>query len=138
MEPDEQAIRQLHSTFIDAVNAADVDRLLGLMTDDVVLLSPGREPVGREGFGPVHSGAHAQSRIRCTSELEEVVVVGDVAYTRSRDALSVTPRATSTRSGQAGGDETRLAGHRLTVYRKHPDGRWLLARDAHTLTPVSG
>jgi ketosteroid isomerase-like protein len=30
----------------------------------------------------------------------------------------------------------QLAGYRLTVYRKHPDGRWLLARDAHTLTPV--
>lgn len=24
------------------------------------------------------------------------------------------------------------AGHRITVYRKQPDGRWLLARDAHT------
>src|SRR5438876_5736589 len=32
-------------------------------------------------------------RIRCISELEEVVVVGEVAYTRSRDALSVTQRA---------------------------------------------
>jgi ketosteroid isomerase-like protein len=29
----------------------------------------------------------------------------------------------------------RLAGHRLTVYRKQLDGRWLLARDAHTLSP---
>jgi hypothetical protein len=32
-------------------------------------------------------------RICCTSELEEVVVVSEVAYTRSRHALSVTPRA---------------------------------------------
>jgi ketosteroid isomerase-like protein len=31
----------------------------------------------------------------------------------------------------------QLAGHRLTVYRKQPDGRWLLARDAHTLSPVA-
>ena len=33
-------------------------------------------------------------------------------------------------------EATRLAGHRITVYRKQPDGRWLLARDAHTLSPV--
>jgi ketosteroid isomerase-like protein len=31
----------------------------------------------------------------------------------------------------------QLAGHRLTVYRKQPDGRWLLVRDAHTLSPVA-
>jgi ketosteroid isomerase-like protein len=60
--------------------------------------------------------------------LEEVVVIGEVAYTRSQDALSVIPRA--------GGKERQLAGHRITVYRKQPDGSWLLARDAHTLSPV--
>jgi ketosteroid isomerase-like protein len=60
--------------------------------------------------------------------LEEVVVVGEVAYTRSRDSLSVAPRD--------GGEATQLAGYRITVYRKQPDGRWLLARDAHTLSPV--
>jgi ketosteroid isomerase-like protein len=35
MEPDEQTLRQLHSTWIDAVNAGDLARLLTLMTDDV-------------------------------------------------------------------------------------------------------
>jgi ketosteroid isomerase-like protein len=61
--------------------------------------------------------------------LEDVVVVGEVAYTLSRDSLSVTARA--------GGEAMQLAGHRITVYRKQPDGRWLLARDAHTLSPVA-
>ena len=98
------------------------------MADDVVFLNPGRAPFGRDGFPANFSAAHQQVRIRCSSELEEIVVVGEVAYTRSRDALSVTPRA--------GGDVTQLAGHRITVYRKLPDGRWLLARDAHTLSPV--
>ena len=58
----------------------------------------------------------------------QVVVAGEVAFTRSRDALSVTRRA--------GGEATQLAGHRITVYRKQLDGRWLLARDAHSLSPV--
>jgi ketosteroid isomerase-like protein len=60
--------------------------------------------------------------------LEEVVVVGEVAYTRSRDALSVTSRA--------GGKAAQLAGHRMTVYRKQRDGRWLLSRDIHTLAAL--
>ena len=129
MRPDEQAIRELHSIWIDAVNAGDLAHLLTLMADDVVLLNPGRAPVGREGFSAVFSSAHQQARIHCVSDLEEVVVVGEVAYTLSRDSLSVTPRA--------GGEAMHLAGHRITVYRKQPDGRWLVARDAHTLSPVA-
>ena len=128
MGPDEQAIRRLHSTWIEAVNAGDLEYLLTSMADDVVLLNPGGEPFGRDGFTAGFTAAHRDNRIRCTSDLEEVVVVGEVAYTRCRDALTVIPRA--------GGETVQLAGHRLTVYRKQPDGRWLLARDAHTLSPV--
>lgn len=129
MEPDERAIREVHSTWIDAVNAGDLVRLLALMADDVVFLNPGRAPVGRDGFSPGFSAGHQESQIHCVSELEEVVVVGEVAYTRARDSLSVTPRA--------GGETVQLAGHRITIYRKQRDGRWLLARDAHTLSPVA-
>ena len=128
MGSDEQAIRELHSTWIDAVNAGDLVRLLTLMADDVVFLNPGRAPFGRDGFFSGFSAAHQKARINCISELEDVVVVGEVAYTLSRDSLSVTPRA--------GGEAMQLAGHRITVYRKQRDGRWLLARDAHTLSPV--
>ena len=93
MGPDERAIRELHSTWIDAVNAGDLVRLLTWMADDVVFLHPGRAPFGRDVFSAAFSAAHQQARIRCISELEEVVVVGEVAYTRSRDSLSVIPRA---------------------------------------------
>lgn len=66
-------------------------------------------------FPPAARPPHQQFRIRCASELEEVVVVGDIAYTRCQDSLSMTPRA--------GGETTELAGHRLSIYRKQPDGR---------------
>jgi ketosteroid isomerase-like protein len=61
--------------------------------------------------------------------LDEVVVVGELAFARARDSVTVTPHG--------GGEPTRFAGHRLTVYRKQADGRWLLARDANTLSPES-
>ena len=129
---DERAIREVHSRWIDAVNAGDLDRLLSLMADDVVFLNPSQAPFGRDGFSTGFSAAHQKAQIRCVSELEEVVVVGEVAYTRSRDSLSVIPRD----GGEAGGEAMQLAGHRITIYRKQPDGRWLLARDAHTLSAV--
>ena len=125
---DERAIREMHSVWIDAVNAGDLGRLLTLMADDVVFLSPGQAPCDRDGFSSGFSAAHRQARINCVSELQNVVVVGEVAYTLSRDSLSVAPRA--------GGEALQLSGHRITVYRKQPDGRWLLARDAHTVSPV--
>lgn len=128
MGPDEQEIREVHSAWIDAVNAGDLDRLLTLAAEDVVFLGPGEAPVGRDRFSANFSAAHQQLQIRCSSELEEVVVVGGVAYTRSRDELSASPRA--------GGEPTHVAGHRITIYRKQPSGRWLLARDAHTLAPA--
>src|SRR5260370_199971 len=98
------------------------------MADHVVFINPAQAPVGRDGFSAAFSAAHQRVRIRCISELEEVVVVGDVAYTRSRDALSVTQRAD--------GEATQLAGYRITVYRQQTDGRWLLAPHAPTLSPV--
>jgi len=128
MNPDERAIRELHTTWIDAVNSGNLARLLTLMSEDVVLLNPGGAPLGRDEFPTGFTAAHQHSWIRCISDLKEVVIVGDVGYTVCRDSLSVTPRA--------GGAAVELTGHRLTVYRKQSDGRWLLARDAHTLTPV--
>lgn len=124
----EEAIGAVHTAWINAVNAGDLARLLSLMTDDVVFLNPGQEPIGRDGFSSNFDGAHRRIQIRCSSELEEVVVAGEVAYTRSRDALDIVPRD--------GGEPKHLAGYRITVYRQQPDGRWLLARDAHTLSAV--
>ena len=129
MASDEREIRTVHSIWIDSVNAGDLARLLTLVAEDVVFLAPGQAPSGREGFSSNFTAAHQQMRICCTSELEEVVIVGEVACTRSRDALSVTLRA--------GEKAAQFAGHRMTLYRKQRDGRWLLSRDAHTLSAVA-
>jgi uncharacterized protein (TIGR02246 family) len=129
MGSDEREIRGLHSIWIDAVNTGDLACLLTLVAGDVVFLNPGEAPFGLERFSSNFKAAHQQMRICCASELEEVVVVGDVAYTRSRDTLSVTPRA--------GRKAAQLAGHSMTIYRKQRDGRWLLSRDVHTLSAVA-
>ena len=127
MGSDEQAVREAHAAWIAAVNAGDLEQLLGAMAPDVVFVAPGEDPNGRDEFRARFSGAHDEYRIHCVSELDDVVVVGEVAYTLARDSLSVTPRS--------GGEATTVSGHRLSIYRKQSDGRWLLARDIHTLVP---
>ena len=52
MGADERAIRELHSTWIDAVNAGDLVRLLTMMADDVVFLDSGRRRSAGMDFPP--------------------------------------------------------------------------------------
>ena len=126
MHADEQAVRALLATWIGAVNAGDLNHLLTLMTDDAVFLCPGQPPFGKEGFPKGFTEGHRLYQLQCTSEIEELYLIDDLAYTVCRDTLTLTPRE--------GGETMILAGNRLTIYRKQADGRWLLARDAHTLT----
>ncbi len=128
MVEEEHQVHTAHTAWIDAVNAGNLPRLLDMMTDDAVFLNPGQAPLDKAGFAGNFPKAPRQERIYCVSDLEDVVVVGEVAYAHSRDTLSITP--------PDGRKPLRLAGHRLTVYRRQADGRWLLARDAHTLSPV--
>lgn len=129
MNTDERAIRELHSAWIEAVNAGDLPRLLGWLADDAVLLNPDGPLVGRDAFAAKFGAALREIRFRCTSEVEELLVSGDLACARCRDSVTVSP---------LGSDETtRFAGDRMAIYRRQPDGRWLLARDIHTLAPAS-
>jgi uncharacterized protein (TIGR02246 family) len=58
MGPDERAIREVHSTWIDAVNAGDLVCLLSLMADDVVFLNPGRALFGLNDGSNLLGAAH--------------------------------------------------------------------------------
>ena len=129
MGKDEQAIRNLVATWMEATNAGDVARIVPLMADDVLFLTPGGPPFGRDAFVAGFTAFAQQQRINCTGELEEVVVAGDMAYARARLAVSITPRN--------GGETSYLAGFTLGVYRKTPDGRWVLARDANLVMPTA-
>ncbi len=129
MSDDEQEIRALVRTWMQASQAGDVETVLGLMTDDVVFLLPGRAPMRKDEFT---AAARAQAgpgapRVEGRSEIQEVQVAGDWAFLWSRLAVKVTP--------PGGAAPMERAGHTLTVLRKE-QGRWKLARDANLLAPV--
>lgn len=128
MHSDEQAIREMISKWMSATQAGDIDVVLDLMTDDVVFLQPGQPPMDKAGFAkaaqPQAAGA---MKFEGHSDIQEIKVLGDWAFIRTRLDVKVTPAgaATMTRSG-----------HTLSVLRKE-NGRWQLARDANLLGPPS-
>jgi len=128
MSQDEQQIRELVRTWMQASQAGDTDTVLDLVTDDVVFLQPGRAPMRKEEFAAMaraQSGAGAP-RIEGDTEIQEVQVAGDWAFLWTRLTVTVTP---------PGAPPVERAGHTLTVLRKE-QGRWRLARDANLLVPV--
>jgi uncharacterized protein (TIGR02246 family) len=124
MSDDERAIRELVATWMAASQAGDLKTVLGLMTDDVVFMVPGREPFGKEVFAAAAQTMKGAS-MRGTSDIRELEVLGEWAYLRNHLSVTMTP---------PDGKPVRRAGYTLTILRKQPDGRWLLARDANLLT----
>lgn len=129
MLSDEAQIRALLQTWLTATQDGDIDTVLGLMTDDVVFLTPGRPPMNKAEFAAL--SRITPGRLRPTfegaSEIQEIQVSGDMAYLWSKLVMTVTPPGAS--------QSIERAGHTLTVLRRVA-GKWLLARDANLLSQV--
>jgi len=123
MTDDERAIRDLVESWMKASQAGDVKTVLGLMTDDVVFMVPGREPFGRDVFASAAESMR-DARMEGTSEIKELQVLGDWAWLRGYIRVSMTP---------PGRETIRRAGYTLTILRRM-NGKWRLARDANLLT----
>jgi uncharacterized protein (TIGR02246 family) len=129
MTSDEEEIRGLVSTWLAATRSGDVEAVLGLMTDDVVFLVPGRPVMRKVEFA---AAARSQAgggapKFDGTSDIQEIKVSGDWAFIWSKLTVVATPAD--------GAAPTTRAGHTLTVFHRQ-GGHWLLARDANLLAPV--
>jgi uncharacterized protein (TIGR02246 family) len=129
MQADDDQIRQLVATWMAAAKAGDVDTVLGLMSEDVVFLIPGRPPMRKDEFAAAARAQAGQDgpNIDGTSDIQEITVAGDWAFMWTKLEVVVTPRDGSPPIGRAG--------HTLTILKKE-NGKWRLARDANLLAPV--
>ena len=125
MSPDERAIRQMIDAWMAATKAGDIDKVLSLMTDDVVFMTPGRPPFGKKEFAENSRGMAGQVTFDGRAEPLEVVVNGDWGYTRVKLDITVTPKD---------GEAKKRAGFAMSIVRKASDGRWQIARDANLVT----
>jgi len=124
MSDDERAIRELVDAWMDATREGDIETVLGLMTDDIVFMTPGGEPFGKEEFRERSAGMKSV-RMDGTSDIREIRVLGDWAFIRNHIDLTATP---------AGGEPMHRSGYTLSILQKGADGRWRLARDANLVS----
>ena len=124
MTDDEQAIRNLVGTWMDATRGGDLETVLDLMADDVIFMAPGREPFGKQEFREQSVGMRG-IEIDGRAEIRELQVSGDQAWIRNHIELTMT---------HEGGEPTRRSGYTLTILRKGADGRWRLFRDANLIS----
>ena len=132
MDSDEEQIRELVQTWMSATKAGDLDTVLSLMADDVVFLIAGQPPmIGKAAYAAAASqGQRDQKKPRFDgrSEIQEIKLLGDWAYMWTKLRVVVTP--------PGGAPSMTRAGHTLSILKKH-NGKWLLARDANMLAPIS-
>lgn len=124
MTDDERAIGELVDTWMAASRAGDIETVLGLMTDDALFMTPGREPFGKEEF---HASSESMRGVRMDgrAEIREVEVLGDRAWIRIHIDLTVTP---------AEGEAVHRSGYTLTILKKCADGKWRLFRDSNLVS----
>ncbi len=121
MTDDEQAIRELVSTWMKASEARDTNTVLSLMADDVIFMVPGREPFGKEEFRAA-SEAMKNIRLTGTSDIREIKVLGDWAYIRNYIEMTIMP---------PDGTAMQRRGYTLSILHKQSNGKWVLWRDAN-------
>jgi uncharacterized protein (TIGR02246 family) len=123
MSDDVRAIRNLIERWMKASKAGDTAAVLKMMTDDVIFMTCGREPFGKQEFAATAS-AMSDMKIDGSVEVKEVSVTGDWAWARTHLTVIVT---------MPDGKETRRSGYALSILTRDMDGRWLIARDANLL-----
>ena len=128
-DQDKQKIREVIGTWMRATAAGELDKVLELMADDVAFLIAGQPPMrGKDAFAAASRSATGKFHIDGRSDIKEITVSGSYAYCWTELSVTVTP--------MQGGSPSKRAGHTLSVFRKEPDGRWILFRDANLLAPA--
>ena len=92
MVSDEQAIRDLMAKWRRLSAEGNADGLLGLLTDDVVFLTPGNPPMGKQQFEAGFRGFAAKASIQSQQEVKDLRVSGSLAYSWSHLRVTFTPR----------------------------------------------
>jgi uncharacterized protein (TIGR02246 family) len=128
MQDDEQEIRELVTTWLSATKAGDTDKVLSLMSDEVVFLICGQPPMRGKAAFAASLSALSQVMIDATSEIQEIKVLGEWAYMWTHLSVVITPKN--------GGASVRRAGNTLSILQKQ-NGSWLMLRDANMLAPVA-
>jgi len=124
-QDDEQAIRGLVDKWLRASEEKDLETILPLMEDDVLFMTSGNKPFGKEAFARGFA-TMKEIKLECESDIQEIRVLGDWAYVHNFLRITFTP---------PDGTAKKHSGHILSILHKGTDGQWRIARDANQVLP---
>jgi uncharacterized protein (TIGR02246 family) len=117
------AIEALNQRILRGLNEGDAELLNSTIADDHIMMIPNRaELTGRDALESAN-----RNLVESWNNIEiwtpaETVVFGDYAYQRGAYDITLTPK----REGVA---PIRSVGKYIHIYRRQPDGEWLITRD---------
>ncbi|HEV2577139.1 MAG TPA: SgcJ/EcaC family oxidoreductase [Acidobacteriaceae bacterium] len=121
-DSDVEQIRELVATWARASASGDLDAILPLMDDDILFITHGAEPFGRDVFVQHFTNNVKQMDLDVTAHVREVEVRNDLAFARTWLEVRITPQ---------NGEPMTRTGYTLSVYRRRPGEPWKLWRDAN-------
>ena len=124
------AIRTIFESWYGAMEDGDVDRLISLVTPDVIVKPPGAAPiVGNEALRQALSAFLKEQSESVDFELQEVEVSEHLAFARILESATIRT--------MPGAESTTVNGMHLTILRRQPDGEWLIARNISSLVDTA-
>ena len=118
----DQEIRDVVATWARASETGDIEAIKSLMDEDILFLTSGNEPFGRDTFIQHFNNNVKQMNLNVRADVREVEVRDDLAFARTWLEIRITPQS---------GEPMTRTGYTLSVYRRRPGGPWKLWRDAN-------
>jgi ketosteroid isomerase-like protein len=117
------AAHAAHENYVTAINSNNLEKLLGMLTEDVVFLAPNSAPMaGKADVTPWLADYLKAYKTHWDKPVVEFIVSGPWAFERYSYTSIDTPIA--------GGDVVKDTGWGLVIYHLDADGKWRVARDA--------
>lgn len=123
MQPSQEAgdIKKLQATWLKALKAADIDRLMSMVTDDVVAAHPGGKTTrGKQELADDFRRFFRNFRMDRSATSEETIVAGEWAFDRASVSAHIAP--------VAGGEPSPVNSEVIVILRCGKDGFWKIAR----------
>ena len=121
---------ELHHAYVAAINSNDTDRILALMSEDIVFQVPGEpELIGKAAVRGWAAGFFAAFEAQWDKTEHALAQSGDLAVSR----YTYTAAYRSSEDGAEVGE----TGKGTCIYRREPSGEWLLMIDSWSTHDVS-
>ncbi len=125
---EEAAIGEFNRRYLKAINDGDIEALAALTDEGHMMIASGGPPlVGKKALVDAMTRAFRTTKFDESWTPQETVVSGDLAYQRGTFVVISKPKA--------GGEESRVAGNFLRIYRKI-GGAWFMVRDSFNSQPT--